>query len=58
MTGMELGRLVEGVRAVRATSKKTEKTQLFADLLRQAQGRDTNSWRSTSSGRYHREGSV
>lgn len=41
MTGMELGRLVEGVKAVRATSKKTEKTRLLADLLRQAQGRET-----------------
>ena len=40
MTGMELGRLVEGVTAVRATSKKTEKTQLLANLLKQAQGRD------------------
>jgi ATP-dependent DNA ligase I len=40
MTGMELGRLVEGVAAVRATTKKTEKTRLLANLLRQAQGRD------------------
>ena len=40
MTGMELGRLVEGVTAVRATTKKTEKTQLLANLLKQAQGRD------------------
>ena len=36
MAGMELGRLVEGVTAVRATSKKTEKTQLLANLLKQA----------------------
>lgn len=41
MTGMELGRLVEGVRAVRATSKKTEKTRLLANLLLQAQGKET-----------------
>src|SRR4030095_9159605 len=40
MTGMELGRRVEGVTAVRATTKKTEKTRLLANLLRQAQGRD------------------
>src|SRR5678816_740618 len=37
---MELKRLVELVSAVRATSKKTEKTQLLANLLKQAQGRD------------------
>src|SRR5262245_7456469 len=37
---MELKRLVESVIAVRATSKKTEKTQLLANLLRQAQGKD------------------
>jgi DNA ligase-1 len=37
---MELKRLVESVNAVRATSKKTEKTRLFANLLKQAQGRD------------------
>lgn len=41
MTGMELARLVEGVGAVRATSKKTEKTRLLANLLLQAQGRET-----------------
>src|SRR5262245_15066368 len=40
MTAMELRRLVEGVTAVRATSKKTEKTQMLANLLKQAQGRD------------------
>ena len=40
MAGMELKRLVESVSAVRATSKKTEKTQLLASLLKQAQGRD------------------
>src|SRR5262245_31117084 len=37
---MELKRLVESVGAVRATSKKTEKTGLLANLLKQAQGRD------------------
>src|SRR5262245_61989436 len=40
MTGMELKRLVESVSTVRATTKKTEKTQLLANLLKQAQGRD------------------
>jgi DNA ligase 1 len=37
---MELTRLVAAVNAVRATSKKTEKTGLLASLLQQAQGRD------------------
>ena len=40
MSGMELALLVETVKAVRATTKKTEKTQLLATLLKQAQGRD------------------
>jgi DNA ligase-1 len=40
MADMELKRLVESVNAVRATSKKTEKTQLLATLLQQAQNRD------------------
>lgn len=40
MEGMELRRLAESIDAVRATSKKTEKTDLLASLLKQAQGRD------------------
>ncbi|HVO11171.1 MAG TPA: ATP-dependent DNA ligase [Vicinamibacteria bacterium] len=37
---MEWARLVEQVARVRATSKRTEKVALIAELLRQAQGRD------------------
>lgn len=40
MEGMELKQLVESIDAVRATSKKTEKIQILATLLKQAQGRD------------------
>jgi DNA ligase-1 len=40
MADMELKRLVESVNSVRSTSKKTEKTQLLANLLKQAQGND------------------
>ena len=40
MAGMELKQLVESIGAIRATSKKTEKTQLLANLLKQAQGQD------------------
>ncbi|HET8580003.1 MAG TPA: ATP-dependent DNA ligase [Nitrospiraceae bacterium] len=38
---MELARLVEIVHKVRATTKKTEKTALLADFLRQTQGKET-----------------
>jgi len=37
---MELKRLVNSIRAVRATPKKTEKTALLASLLQQAQGKE------------------
>jgi DNA ligase-1 len=37
---MELGRLVDVVEKVRATSRKLEKTALIADLLRQTTGRE------------------
>ena len=37
---VEWARLVEQVARVRATSKRTEKVALIAELLRQAQGRD------------------
>ena len=40
MADMELKRLVESVNSVRSTPKKTEKTQLLANLLKQAQGKD------------------
>jgi len=38
---MDLARLVEQVGQVRATTRKTEKVALLADLLRQTQGRET-----------------
>jgi DNA ligase 1 len=38
---MQLARLVEQVDRVRATTKKTEKIGLLADLLRQTEGRET-----------------
>ncbi len=38
---MELGRLVDLVEKVRATSRKLEKTALIAELLRQTAGRET-----------------
>src|SRR5215217_7138121 len=38
---MQLARLVDIVSHVRATTKKTEKTRLLADLLRQTRDRDT-----------------
>lgn len=38
---MRLARLVEVVAKVRATTKKTEKTTLLADLLRQTSGKET-----------------
>jgi DNA ligase 1 len=38
---MQLTRLVEVVSKVRATTKKTEKTALLADFLRQTQGKET-----------------
>jgi DNA ligase-1 len=41
LIGMEWGRLVDLVGRVRATTKKTEKVALLADLLRQAAGRET-----------------
>ena len=40
MADMELKQLVESVNSVRSTPKKTEKTQLLANLLKQAQGKD------------------
>jgi DNA ligase-1 len=41
MSTMRLARLVEVVVQVRATTKKTEKAALLADLLRQTQGKET-----------------
>jgi len=40
MAGMELKPLVDSVGSVRATPRKTEKTQLLANLLKQAEGKD------------------
>ncbi len=39
---MELARLVDRVERVRATSRRREKVDLIADLLRQTRGRETN----------------
>jgi DNA ligase-1 len=39
--GVRLGQLVELVGRVRATSRKTEKTALLGDFLKQTQGRET-----------------
>jgi DNA ligase-1 len=41
IAAMLLARLVEVVSKVRATTKKTEKTALLADFLRQTQGKET-----------------